>query len=68
MTAGGDAGCSVGKGQHFLQLENRQSMQIAVLGKPEKEGSEKGVACPIGIANLAGNTGNLAGMSLVPVE
>mgnify|MGYP002224930768 CR=1 FL=1 len=67
MTAGGDAGGLIRKGEDTFQLFHRQGIEIffAQLGQCR---TEEGIACAIGIAHLAGNTRHMTGLFAKAIE
>ena len=67
MTAGGNAGCLVGKGQNAFQLVHRQGVQL-LLAELGQGSPKEGVACAVGVAHLAGHARHMAGFLPKAVE
>ena len=67
MTAGGDAGSLVGKGQNAFQLVHGQGVQIR-LAEPGQSSPKEGITCAVGVAHLAGNAGHMASFLPKAVE
>ena len=67
MTAGGDAGSLVGKGQNAFQLVHGQGVQI-LLAELGQSSPKEGIACAVGVAHLAGNASHMAGLVPKAVE
>ena len=67
MTAGGDAGRFVGKGQNAFQFVHGQGVQL-LLAELGQGSSKEGIPCTVGVAHLAGNASHMTGLVPKAVE
>ena len=67
MTAGGDAGRFVDKGQNAFQFVHSQGIQL-LLAELGQGSPKEGIPCAVGVAYLAGNASHMAGLVPKAVE